>query len=103
MDIEAGVVTGNAIEGDGRVRAGHFPAGDYATLSYRNHAIRANRYLIDWTAERGLEFDRSREPAGDRFACRYELNLSDPRVDKRRTQWLVQLNFLIRSDQRPRA
>jgi hypothetical protein len=103
MDIEAGIVTSRLLEGDDRVGAGQFPAGDYATLTYRDHSIRANRLLIDWTAEQGLAFDRSSDPAGDRFACRYELNLTDPRVDNRRTKWLVQLNFLIRPEQGPSA
>jgi hypothetical protein len=40
MDIEVGFLTpGRRIDGDDRVRAAVLPAGDYATLTYRDHAI----------------------------------------------------------------
>jgi len=103
MDIEAGVTTPQPLDGDSRVRPGQFPAGDYATLTYCNHSIRANGALIDWSRSQGLAFDRSDDPAGDRFACRYELNISDPRRERRRTAWVVQLNFLLRPRQEPTA
>src|SRR5687768_17345433 len=49
MDIEVGVMTpGRREEGDDRVRAAVLPAGEYATLTYRDHAIRANRALLEW-------------------------------------------------------
>jgi hypothetical protein len=96
MDIEAGVETKSVLPGDDRVQSGVFPAGEYATLTHRDHSIRANRALIDWTAQQGREFDRKADPAGDRFTCRYELNLTDPRTEPRRKHWNVQLNFLLR-------
>ena len=96
MDIEVGVVTPEPLPGDERVRPGVFPAGEYATLSYSNHSIRANAALIDWTKAQGRQFDRADDPRGDRFACRYELNLTDPRTEPRRKSWIVQLNFLLR-------
>jgi hypothetical protein len=42
MEIEVGAMTPNPHAGDGRVSAGVLPAGSYVTLTYRNHAIRAN-------------------------------------------------------------
>jgi hypothetical protein len=96
MDIEAGVETKTPLRGDARVTSGVFPAGEYATLTYRNHSIQANKALIEWTAGEGREFHRDADPAGDRFACRYELNLTDPRGETRRKAWIVQLNFLLR-------
>lgn len=96
MDIEAGVTSPAPREGDGRVAPGAFPAGAYATLTYSDHSIRANRLLIDWSHEQGIAFDRDDSPAGDRFRCRYELNLTDPRTERRRKRWQVQLNFLTR-------
>ena len=96
MDIEAGIVTDEAVAGDDRVRQGTLPGGHYATLTYRDHSIQANKHLIDWVAGKSREFDRSKDPRGDRFACRYELNLSDPRSERRRKHWAVQLCFLTR-------
>ena len=71
-------------------------AGRYATLTYNNHAIRANGYLIDWCHDNGLEFDRKDVPAGDQFACRYEVFLSDPKEQPRKTLQHVELNFKLR-------
>src|SRR5262245_51723998 len=39
MDIEVGVVTPGPRVGDGRVQHSTFPAGRYATLTYRNHSL----------------------------------------------------------------
>jgi effector-binding domain-containing protein len=99
MDLEVGVMTpGGHEDGDDRVRPGALPAGDYATLTYRDHAIRANRALLEWVRENGLTLDRSDDAAGDRFACRYEAYLTDPRIEPRKTKWHVELNLrLVRS------
>jgi hypothetical protein len=96
MDIELGVRTPAVLEGDERVHAGVVPAGEYATLTYRDHSIRANRMLIGWTGEQGRQFDTRDDPSGERFASRYELNVTHPRAEPRKTQWIVQLNFLLR-------
>jgi effector-binding domain-containing protein len=95
MDIEVGAVTPDPPPGDARVRAGVLPAGPYATLTYRDHARRANGALIEWVRANGVEFDRSDDPAGDRFACRYEAYLTDPRTEPRKTKWEVQLNIRV--------
>ena len=99
MDIEAGVLTEKALPGDDRVRPGVFPAGEYAALTIREHKIDAHRIIGEWMKAQGREYDRHDVPAGDRFACRYELNITDPRGEPRRKQWVVQLNFLVRPQQ----
>lgn len=97
MDIEVGAIVPAPLAGDDRVRPGILPAGRYATLTYRDHALRANRALIEWAAANGLVFDRDTIPEGDRFACRYERYLTDPRTEPRKTRWIVQLNVLVRA------
>ncbi len=96
MDIEVGVLTPEGAPVGERVHSGALPAGEYATLSYRDHSIRANVALINWTAGQGREFDSTNDPHGERFACRYELNLTHPRAEPRKKRWIVQLNFLLR-------
>jgi effector-binding domain-containing protein len=95
MDLEVGVVTPEPIPGSGRVRPSTFPAGRYATLTYRNHSLRANRALIEWAREQGIPFDRWDEEAGDHFACRYEAYRTDPRTEPRKTKWEVELNIRV--------
>jgi hypothetical protein len=91
MDLEVGALTDKPIVGDDRVRPGVLPAGRYATLTYVNHARRANGLLIDWVRAQGLPFDVVTGPAGDEFACRYEMYLTDPRTERMKTKWRVEL------------
>jgi effector-binding domain-containing protein len=95
MDLEVGAVTKDAPAGDERVTQAVLPAGDYATLTYRDHAIRANRALIEWAAANEVRFDSQVEPDGDRFACRYEAYLTDPFTERRKTKWEVELNIRV--------
>jgi effector-binding domain-containing protein len=91
MDVEVGVVTDEPVEGDGRISSGVLPAGRYATLTYINHGLRANRTLIEWAEGQSLTFDCMADPAGDRFGCRYEAYLTDPRSERMKTRWRVEL------------
>jgi effector-binding domain-containing protein len=106
MEIEVGAITKDAVTkdsvtrdtgtGDSRVSAGVLPAGDYATLTYRDHALRANKALLAWAREHDVELDAAGSPEGHRFACRYEAYLTDPRVEPRKTKWEVELNIRVR-------
>jgi len=91
MDVEVGVITDEAIEGDGRIRTGVLPAGRYATLTYVNHGRRANGTLRDWVQEQGLTLDCTASPEGERFGCRYEAYLTDPRSERMKTRWRTEL------------
>jgi effector-binding domain-containing protein len=91
MDVEVGILTGEPHPGDDRVRPTVLPAGRYATLAYVNHGRRANKTLLDWAATAGLRLDRSDDPAGDRFGCRYEAYLTDPRTERMKTKWPTEL------------
>ena len=98
MDIEVGMTTPEALPGDHRVRPAILPAGRYATLTYRNHSLRANRALLEWTADQHLVLDRRDVPEGDLFACRYEAFRTDPRTEPRKTKWQVELNVRLADD-----
>jgi len=98
MDIEVGVVTDEAVQGDGRIRAGVLPAGRYATLTYINHGRRANSTLLNWVREQSLTLDRAESPDGDRFGCRYEAYLTDPRSERMKTRWRTELAIRLADD-----
>ncbi|MEU4294367.1 GyrI-like domain-containing protein [Kribbella sp. NPDC026596] len=93
MDLEVGVVTPGPLAGDARVRPATLPAGSYATLTYRNHSLRANRALLEWAGD--LTLDRRDVPEGDLFGCRYEAFRTDPRKEPRKTKWEVELNIRL--------
>ena len=94
MDLEVGAIA-DGDPRDSRLRRGELPAGRYATLTYVDHAYRANAHLIDWARSSGIAFDHQATAAGDAFTCRYEAYLSDERQEKRKTRWRVQLNFKL--------
>ena len=100
MDIEVGVVTGQPVEGDERVTPGVLPAGRYASLTYVQHGLRANRALLEWVRDQGLILDRADSEAGDRFGCRYELYLTDPRSERMKTRWRIELAMRLADEAR---
>lgn len=93
MEMEAGVITSERLSGNDRIKPGELPAGDYVTLTHRDHSVRANKLLHHWAAEDRIEFDRTTSDTGDHFACRYERVLSDMRTERKKTEWLVELNI----------
>jgi effector-binding domain-containing protein len=97
MDLEVGVTTSVPVKGDARVRTGILPAGRYATLRYRGAGTQANRALIEWTHAHGVELDRRDVSAGDRFACRYESYVTDPRTEPRKKSRIAELNILVKA------
>jgi hypothetical protein len=92
MDMEVGLVDGQPTE---QARPGVLPAGRYASLTYVNHARQANKLLLEWARDHGHALDRWDGPAGDPFACRYEAFLTDPRVERMKTKWQVELNIRL--------
>jgi effector-binding domain-containing protein len=95
MDVEVGVITKEALEGDDRVRAATLPAGRYASLTYVNHGRRANHLLLTWIRDNGVAADRWDGADGDHFACRYEAYLTDPRSERMKTKWQIELNIRV--------
>ncbi|MGH1549663.1 hypothetical protein ACRAWB_11020 [Leifsonia poae] len=96
MDIEVGVVAESDVVDD-RVVSGSIPAGDYAVLAYRARSLAANRALHRWIEEQGLRLDTQPHPRGEAFASRCEIYRTDPRTEKRKTRWIVELAFLTRA------
>jgi hypothetical protein len=96
MDLEAGYFTTGPVQTNHpRLQPGSMAAGSYATMRYRDHAIRANRLLQDWARDNVLELDRRTVPGGDEFGCRYEAFWTDPAVEPRKTRWTVELSILL--------
>lgn len=95
MDIEVGVI-GDAALADDRVRRSTLPAGRYALLDYRATSLAANRMLREWVTAEGLTLDARDTPQGEAFAARCEVYLTDPRSERMKTRWVVQLAFLVK-------
>jgi effector-binding domain-containing protein len=98
LEVEAGVPVAAAVAGDDRVVAGVLPAGRYATLTHVGHPselVAATKALLDWAAEQGLTWDVTPSEDGDRWACRLENYLTDPRQEPDMNKWVTQLAFKL--------
>ncbi|MBO0744949.1 MAG: GyrI-like domain-containing protein [Candidatus Dormibacteraeota bacterium] len=98
LEIEAGVTTRQAVEGDGRVHAGFLPAGRYATLRHVGHPMTlmdATARLLRWADEQGLKWDVTESPDGERWTARLEFYLTDPREQPDMNAWEAELAFRL--------
>lgn len=91
MDIEYGTVVDTPPAGDHRVKPGSLPAGRYISLIYSRYAIRGNKALIGYIRNNKLPVDRWDDEKGDAFQCRFEMYLTDPKVEPRKTKWDVEV------------
>ena len=91
MDIAYGTVCADPLAGDERVQPASLPAGRYVSLVYSRYALRGNKALIGFIQENGLPVDRWDDEKGDAFGCRYEMFLTDPRVEHRKSKWQVEV------------
>lgn len=91
MDISFCVPVRKALPDDGDVKADFIPAGRYASLVYSGGGISANQALIEWVRAQGLDFDRWDTEQGDNFRGRYEIYLTDPKVEPRKSKWKIEV------------
>ena len=81
LEVEMGFAPQKPLQGGGRVLAGTLPAGRYATLNHWGHydkLMDATTVLIGWAKEKGIAWDATPEPDGERFASRFELYPNGP-------------------------
>lgn len=98
LELECGAPTGAKVAGDARVLAGVLPAGRYATALHTGRYDRlmdATRSLLQWVGEQGLKLDETKTTAGEAFACRLEIYLTDPRTEPNPERWQTELAFKL--------
>lgn len=94
LEVEAGAPVARALAGQGRVIEGVLPEGRYVTLRHvgaPETLAGATASLLDWAANKGLAFDMSPSPEGERWGCRLEIYLTDPRDEPDMSKWETQL------------
>jgi effector-binding domain-containing protein len=95
LELETGVPVAIPIDGNGEVLHGVLPGGRYATVIHTGHPdtlVTATGDLLQWAADRGLEWDAD----GNRWGCRLEEYLSDPADAPDMSQWETRLAFRLR-------
>lgn len=80
---------------DDRIVADVVPAGRYATLTFQDHAIKANLALTKWCADQGYEIARLRDDTGNTFVARLETLLTDPQLEPHPARRHVRLDFKL--------
>jgi effector-binding domain-containing protein len=98
MDISFCVPVRKALPDDGDVKADELPAGRYASLIYSGGGISGNRALIEWVRAKGMDFDRWDTEQGDNFRGRYEIFLTDPEVEPRKSKWKIEVAIKLAED-----
>jgi effector-binding domain-containing protein len=98
LEVEAGAPVARPLAGNGRVVEGVLPAGRYVTLRHvgaPETLAGATASLLDWAAAKGLAFDMSPSPEGERWGCRLEIYLTDPRDEPDMSKWETRLAFRL--------
>jgi effector-binding domain-containing protein len=102
LDIEMGWPIANPLSGEGRITAGVIPAGRYATVLYTGDysgLMEANRVLIDWAKDSGIQWDRWDDPNGDAFRSRLEFYITDPGNEPDPSKWETEVTIMLADNQ----
>lgn len=95
MDIEAGLILPESHLGEGNIKPGTLPGGQYATLTYRGNGLRGNQALMKWANDNNVSFVPIDPSLTESYVCRYEAYLTDYRKESRKLLWDVELSILV--------
>jgi effector-binding domain-containing protein len=98
LEVEVGVPVATAADADDQVVTGVLPAGRYATVVHIGppDALEGHTAaLLNWAAERGLEWDVTLGDDGECWGSRLEFYLTDPAEQPDMSKWETQLAFRL--------
>lgn len=90
LDLEVGYPVNDNSVADERMKAGVLPAGQYASLVHigpYDGLYEANRVLVDWAKDNGIEWATYREAGEEVFVSRFETYLTDPSEEPDASKW----------------
>lgn len=99
--VAVGLPVPKPVTGDGRVVAGKFPAGTYASLIHTgnySHLREAHMALESWLDNNGWKDQRHSTDHGMQFGSRIEFYPSDPKVVTDPEKWETEIAFLLTED-----
>ncbi|MFI6286842.1 GyrI-like domain-containing protein [Streptomyces sp. NPDC051018] len=97
-EVEAGIPIAALPAPEGDIQIGTLPAGRYATVLHTGHpdtlfgVITAFRA---WADREGLVWDMKEIDGAERWGCRLESYLTDPRVEPDMNKWQIELSFRL--------
>jgi effector-binding domain-containing protein len=98
LEVEVGVPVTRVVDGDDQVISAVLPAGRYATVIQvgpPDSLAGATGALLDWAAQRGLQWDMAVGDDGERWGARLEFYLTDPSEQPDMSKWETQLAFRL--------
>lgn len=98
MDVEYGFCVEAPVIGNGRIQPGSLPAGRYVSLIYSGGGYQGNKALVEHVRDNNLPVDRWDTPEGDNFRCRFEMYLTDPKVEHHKTKWDIEVAFKLKDE-----
>jgi effector-binding domain-containing protein len=97
--VEAGIPVAAALAGDdGDIRSGILPAGRFAVMMHTGAPetlMAATAELLAWAKARDLTWDVAETDEGEKWGCRLESYLTDPREQPDMTKWQTELAFRL--------
>ncbi|NUK65363.1 GyrI-like domain-containing protein [Streptomyces lunaelactis] len=97
-EVEAGVPVLSAPEPEGDIGIALLPRGRYVTVTHVGHPdglFGVITELRQWAEREGLEGDMTVVDGVERWACRLESYLTDPRVEPDMNKWEIELAFRL--------
>ena len=97
LEVEAGwpVASGVDLSADSMgLHGGELPAGQYVTVTHHGHPdglLDVNAGVLQWALARGLAWDAIPDGDRQRWGCRLESYLTDPRVEPDLNSWDIEL------------
>jgi effector-binding domain-containing protein len=98
LEVEVGVPVAEVVHADHQVQEGVLPGGRYVTVTHLgapHTLVGAVGDLLDWAAKESLSWDRVNTERGERWGCRLESYLTDPRAEPDMTKWRTELAFRL--------
>jgi effector-binding domain-containing protein len=99
LDVEL-AVPADVTAGDGRIRVGVLPGGQYAVLRHTGHydgLMASNAALLHWADDRGIALDSWDTAEGTAWRGRAEHYLTNPAQEPDPAKWEVDVAFLTAS------
>lgn len=84
LEIEVGMTTDVALTLSSRMIEGELPAGRFVSLTHTGpyeDLMDVTSMLVGWAKEKGLKWDSSDTPIGEKFACRLEVHDNNPSIE----------------------
>ncbi|MGW4030281.1 GyrI-like domain-containing protein [Streptomyces sp. NPDC004838] len=97
-EVEAGIPIASLPTPEGDIQIGTLPAGRYVTAVHLGHPDKlfdSITALREWADREGLTWDMKEIDGTERWACRLESYLTDPRVEPDMDKWQIELSFRL--------